>query len=229
MLSVFVASTTLLTAPRIALPSRHPPIRCALAEERANSGKAAVFSAVAGSVAALPAALVGGAVGGFTPQWELSHDVLALQLALFGVVYRYAAREDESEMLKQGVVGAFAVTRASAATQASASCTALPLSCGAPIGYASWEMIAQGAGVGAESLLAFGGSALALEYACSRGWLSKLAGELPSEEDDAADAPALSDAELAEKERKREALSAKRSWDMKMRWREKKAAENPDE
>jgi hypothetical protein len=83
--------------------------------------------------------------------------------------------------------------------------------------------------VGAESLLAFGGSALALEYACSRGWLSKLAGELPSEEDDAADAPALSDAELAEKERKREALSAKRSWDMKMRWREKKAAENPDE
>ena len=209
--------------------SRHPPIRCALAEERANSGKAAVFSAVAGSVAALPAALVGGAVGGFTPQWELSHDVLALQLALFGVVYRYAAREDESEMLKQGVVGAFAVTRASAATQASASCTALPLSCGAPIGYASWEMIAQGAGVGAESLLAFGGSALALEYACSRGWLSKLAGELPSEEDDAADAPALSDAELAEKERKREALSAKRSWDMKMRWREKKAAENPDE
>ena len=228
MLGVFVARTTLLTAPR-APPSRHPPIRCALAEERANSGKAAVFSAVAGSVAALPAALVGGAVGGFTPQWELSHDVLALQLALFGVVYRYAAREDESEMLKQGVVGAFAVTRASAATQASASCTALPLSCGAPIGYASWEMIAQGAGVGAESLLAFGGSALALEYACSRGWLSKLAGELPSEEDDAADAPALSDAELAEKERKREALSAKRSWDMKMRWREKKAAENPDE
>ena len=228
MLGVFVASTSLLTAPR-APPSRHPPIRCALAEERANSGKAAVFSAVAGSVAALPAALVGGAVGGFTPQWELSHDVLALQLALFGVVYRYAAREDESEMLKQGVVGAFAVTRASAATQASAACTALPLSCGAPIGYASWEMIAQGAGVGAESLLAFGGSALALEYACSRGWLSKLAGELPSEEDDAADAPALSDAELAEKERKREALSAKRSWDMKMRWREKKAAENPDE
>ena len=228
MLGVFVASTTLLTAPRTP-PSRHPLIRCALAEERANSGKAAVFSAVAGSVAALPAALVGGAVGGFTPQWELSHDVLALQLALFGVVYRYAAREDESEMLKQGVVGAFAVTRASAATQASASCTALPLSCGAPIGYASWEMIAQGAGVGAESLLAFGGSALALEYACSRGWLSKLAGELPSEEDDAADAPALSDAELAEKERKREALSAKRSWDMKMRWREKKAAENPDE
>ena len=228
MLGVFVASSCLLTAPR-APSSRHPPIRCALAEERANSGKAAVFSAVAGSVAALPAALVGGAVGGFTPQWELSHDVLALQLALFGVVYRYAAREDESEMLKQGVVGAFAVTRASAGTQASASCTALPLSCGAPIGYASWEMIAQGAGVGAESLLAFGGSALALEYACSRGWLSKLAGELPSEEDDAADAPALSDAELAEKERKREALSAKRSWDMKMRWREKKAAENPDE
>ena len=228
MLGVFVASSCLLTAPR-APPSRHPPIRCALAEERANSGKAAVFSAVAGSVAALPAALVGGAVSGFTPQWELSHDVLALQLALFGVVYRYAAREDESEMLKQGVVGAFAVTRASAATQASASCTALPLSCGAPIGYASWEMIAQGAGVGAESLLAFGGSALALEYACSRGWLSKLAGELPSEEDDAADAPALSDAELAEKERKREALSAKRSWDMKMRWREKKAAENSDE
>ena len=97
MLGVFVASTTLLTAPR-APPSRHPPIRCALAEERANSGKAAVFSAVAGSVAALPAALVGGAVGGFTPQWELSHDVLALQLALFGVVYRYAAREDESEL-----------------------------------------------------------------------------------------------------------------------------------
>ena len=34
----------------------------ALAEERANSGKAAVFSAVAGSVAALPAAIRGGSV-----------------------------------------------------------------------------------------------------------------------------------------------------------------------
>jgi len=162
-----------------AQPASELPVRRSLAEERINSGKAAVASAVAGSVAALPVAVAAGALSGFTPQWELSHDVLAVQLALFGVVYRYAARMDDSEMLKQGVVGAFAVTRATAALQASASCTSLPLSCGAPLGYLSWAMLGQLVGVGAESLLAFGGAALALEYACERGWLSKLAGELP--------------------------------------------------
>ena len=47
--------------------------------------------------------------------------------------------------LKQGVVGAFVVTRSWALITPPSTCSALPLNCGAPLGYFSWEMIAQGA------------------------------------------------------------------------------------
>ena len=57
-----------------------------------------------------------------------------------------AVRQDRNPQLKQGVVGAFVITRALAMLQASDGCTALPLSCGPPLGYFNWGMIATGAG-----------------------------------------------------------------------------------
>ena len=48
-----------------------------------------------------------------------------------------AVRQDPNPQLKQGVVGAFVITRALAMLQASEDCSALPLSCGAPLGSAS--------------------------------------------------------------------------------------------
>ena len=43
------------------------------------------------------------------------------------------------------VVGALVVTRSWALITPPSTCSALPLNCGAPLGYFSWEMIAQGA------------------------------------------------------------------------------------
>lgn len=131
-----------LPTPRAALP-RAGPIHCSeLAAERIESVKVGGVALLVGSLASIPLALV--APDAFSAQWELGHDGLAVMLLLFGVVYRYAVREDENPMLKQGVVGAFAVTRALAELRASPGCTAMPLSCGAPLGYVDWSMILSG-------------------------------------------------------------------------------------
>ena len=139
------------------------------AAERVESVKAGVLSAVAGSVAMAPLAVTVTTAwfpsNAFDAQWELSHDGLAVMLGLFGLVYRYAVRKDPNPQLKQGVVGAFVITRTLAMLQASDDCTALPLSCGAPLGYFDWEMIATGLGAGAESAVAFAASAAAIEFA----------------------------------------------------------------
>ena len=168
--------------------------------ERMESVKAGVLSGVAGSIAAVPVALVQTEeyfpFAAFTPQWELQIDGLALSLGLFGLVYRYAVRRDPNPQLKQGVVGAFAITRTWAMLKASATCTAVPLQCGPPLGYFNWEMITQvhnpgpppprellaflsvlmdmllqGSGLAVENALAFGAAAAALELAFARGWL----------------------------------------------------------
>lgn len=169
-------------AQRVAAPKllRSPEPQCALAEERAESGKAAVLSAVAGSIATLPAALL--APDAFSPQWEFATDALGVQLFLFGVVYRYAVRSDDNDMLKQGAAGAFAVGRTLSSVKVPATCSALPLSCGPPLGYLSWDMIYQLAFFGIESALAFGGAAFALELAFDRGLVGRIPeGGLPTE------------------------------------------------
>eukprot|EP00965_Chrysotila_dentata_P016237 537313-Pleurochrysis_carterae.AAC.1 len=132
-------------------------LKCALAEERIESVKVGFVSLLSGSVLMAPLALL--EPGAFSAQWELAHDMLPLMLGLFGIVYRYAVRSDENDMLKQvfchtvkctrkagtvraccllsmGVVGAFAITRSLSALQVSSTCSALPLSCGPPFGCA---------------------------------------------------------------------------------------------
>lgn len=75
--------------------------------------------------------------------------------------------------LKQGVVGAFFITRALSMLQASEECTALPLSCGPPLGYFNWAMIKTGLGAGVESAVAFSAAALAIEVAFGKGWVKR--------------------------------------------------------
>ena len=63
------------------------------------------------------------------------------------------------------------------------SCTAIPLNCGAPLGYFSWDMLLQIGAYFGESALAFGGAAFALEVCWDRGWARRLPPDgLPSEE-----------------------------------------------
>jgi hypothetical protein len=65
--------------------------------ERIESVKSGVFSALSGSVAMAPFALIVQKSffpsDAFSAQWELQHDGLAVMLALFGIVYRYAVRQ----------------------------------------------------------------------------------------------------------------------------------------
>lgn len=144
--------------------------------ERFESVKTAALSAVAGSLAVAPVAVLAAALSssGFDAQWEFSIDMLAATLALFGITYRYAVRADGNPNLKQGVVGAFALTRTLNLIHVDVgTCTSLPLHCGAPLGYVSWDMIWQGVGAGVPSFVAFGSAALALEACFDSGFVRR--------------------------------------------------------
>ena len=97
----------------------------------------------------------------------------AIMLFLFGVVYRYAVRSDSNPMLKQGVVGAFVITRSWALITPPATCDLIPLNCGAPLGYFNWDMIGQGVFGAAETGAACVAAAFAIETCFSKGWIKK--------------------------------------------------------
>lgn len=97
----------------------------------------------------------------------------SLEGALFAIVYRYAIRDDDNPMLNQGAVGAFVLVRTLSRITTPTYCSAIPLSCGEPLGYFSWDMINQGLLSGVESAALFGGAALAMEYAFKKGFISK--------------------------------------------------------
>uniref|UniRef100_A0A7S4UGF6 Uncharacterized protein n=1 Tax=Alexandrium monilatum TaxID=311494 RepID=A0A7S4UGF6_9DINO len=79
-----------------------------------------------------------------TPRWEFQLDMLALDILLFSLVYRYAVREgDDNPMQKMGVLSAFVLPRALFLVEMPAGCTPAPLTCGPPLGYFSWPMLAQ--------------------------------------------------------------------------------------
>ncbi|KAL1496011.1 hypothetical protein AB1Y20_014645 [Prymnesium parvum] len=142
------------------------------AAKRVESGKAAISSTLAGMVAALPFLLLG--PGAFTtPEWEFQADGLAITLFLFGVVYRYAVRTDDNPMLRQGVVGAFVITRSWAIISPPATCSVVPLNCGAPLIYFSWDMIFQGTFAALETGVACSAAAFALEAAFTKGWIQR--------------------------------------------------------
>jgi len=135
-------------------------------KERIDSGKNAIMGAVVGSICgALPDFLTH---TNSLPQWEFNTDAMAIQGALFGVVYRYCVREDSNPQLKQGCVGAFVLIRALPQVQVSSVCKAFPLNCGPPFFYLDWGMLTQITCFTAESLCVFGGVSFAFEYLSNR-------------------------------------------------------------
>jgi hypothetical protein len=80
--------------------------------ERVESLKTVAVSALTGSIASAPLGFFDGIASGFNTDWFV-HDVTTgwFLYALFGLVYRYAVRRDGNYQLKQGVVGAFAITK----------------------------------------------------------------------------------------------------------------------
>ena len=170
---------------------------------RVESAKAAVLAAVAGSVAAAPVswllpALIPelGMAPPLSAPWEFDLDMvragrgrtrepvsrhltlaplsqLAASLGLFGLVYRYAARDDGSPRLKQGLVGAFVAVRALAHITPSAACSPVPLVCGPPLIYFDWAMLSQAVATAAPAGVAFVAAALALEAAGDAGLVQR--------------------------------------------------------
>ena len=135
-----------------------------LEEEREESIKAAGIALVAGGLMAAPGKMTSLlAAHATTAQWEFSTLALAVQLGLFGVVYRCTVRSDDNEYLKQGAVGAAALCRALLTTHVDKK-----------LGPDMWLQI--GACFG-ESILAFGGAAAMLEFAWTRGWGSRLSAQ----------------------------------------------------
>ena len=52
-------------------------------------------------------------------------------------------------------------------------CAAVPLNCGAPLGYLDWSMIFQLAGALATSGAGFAAAAAAIDACAERGWLKR--------------------------------------------------------
>ena len=142
--------------------------------EKLESVKAAVFSAVGGSLAVIPYALIKGALLHFNSEWEFNIDgLLILTAPLFGITYRYAIRRDNNPNLKQGVIGAFVITRAVASVKVSDICTSIPLNCGPPFYLFTGDMLGTGLEHFFEAGLCFGGSAYLMETLFKSKILSK--------------------------------------------------------
>ena len=139
--------------------------------ERIESTKAAVAGLFAGSVAsAVPTLLLHlDNIG----QFEFNIDQIAIMSALFAIVYRYAVRADGNPQLKQGCVAAFVLTRTLGAVRVPAYCPAVPLQCGEPLGYLNWDMLEQIGTYGVESTVAFGATAVTIEWLCDRRLLGR--------------------------------------------------------
>ena len=142
-------------------------------EYRVASIKSAAISTLGGVLGSLPIAAAIGYYDHFSPQWEFSHDSLAVSLFLYGVVYRYAVRNDVNPQLKTGVIGAFAIVRALNMVDVPSFCTPIPLNCGPPFYYFDYSMISIGLINLFESLVAFGAASYAIEWATKNNVISK--------------------------------------------------------
>ena len=140
--------------------------------ERIESVKVGIISSLGGSFFSLPLLIAKGALSNFDAQWELSTDLLALTLALYGLTYRYAVRKDSNPNLKQGATISFVLTRVLPLVQAPSYCSSLPLDCGPPFYYGTPSMITDISFELALSLVAFFGANYVIEYFFKRGILS---------------------------------------------------------
>ena len=142
--------------------------------DRIASIRAALISSLGGSLLYAPFSIAIALLnGGLNGQWEFSTDMLAIQLALFGVTYRYAIREDRSTNLGDGVLLAFVLTRALANIHVPDTCNALPLDCGPPLGYVSSSMVQEAGKNFIDSYVAYTAARYCLDKAFSSGLLSR--------------------------------------------------------
>ena len=139
--------------------------------ERIESVKCAVISSVGGSLLYAPFSITLALFsGGLTGQWEFNTDMLAVSLAVFGLTYRYAIREDDNNNLKDGVVTAFVLTRTLANIHVPETCSSLPLDCGEPLHYLSMSMVKELLKSGVDSYVAYS----AARYVLDKGFESNL-------------------------------------------------------
>lgn len=142
--------------------------------EKIESVKSAIFAAIGGSIAILPFALTRGALLHFNADWEFNYDgLLILTAPLFGITYRYAIRRDNNPNLKQGVIGAFVITRAVATVKVVDICSSIPLNCGPPFYLFTDQMLIGGLINFGEAAICFGGAAYFMETLFKSGALSK--------------------------------------------------------
>lgn len=175
MLAVYCLATAFMpssaplspTAGRSALVSMK--IDSVAVSENFKAGGAAVFG---GTVAAAPvkaATALGSKV--LSAQVAFGTFSLAVQLAFFGVIYRYVVRCDADDTVKQGTVGMFACARA--------------LQCIAPGASTIWqngqissswtpELSMQLGAYFGEGCIAFAAAAALIEYGWKKGWASPL-------------------------------------------------------
>ena len=142
--------------------------------EKIESVKSAIFAAVGGTIAVLPVAIIRGALLHYNAEWEFNYyGLLILTAPLFGITYRYAIRRDNNPNLKQGVIGAFVITRAVATVKVDDICSSIPLNCGPPFYLFTDQMLIHGLVNFAEAGICFGGSAYLMETLFKSKLLSK--------------------------------------------------------
>ena len=142
--------------------------------EKIESVKSAVFAAVGGTVAIIPFAIIRGALLNYNAEWEFNYyGLLILTAPLFGITYRYAIRRDNNPNLKQGVIGAFVITRAVATVKVDDICSSIPLNCGPPFYLFTDQMLLHGLVNFAEAGICFSGSAYLMETLFKSKALSK--------------------------------------------------------
>lgn len=161
--STFLPSSSVVNvapAARVRMPTVAMQLR---RESGVESAKVAAIAAFTGSVSTAPvkaSAFIAGK--GMTSQFIFANYALAFQLAVFGVVYRWAVRSDNDDGLRQGMVAAFAACLAVSSTHVKVA-----------FSPEMWLELAGNFGLG---VLGFGFAAYAIEYAYYEGWARRMPG-----------------------------------------------------
>ena len=137
--------------------------------DRIESAKAATISAIGGVLLSLPLALSQFSGNAFNQFADVG--ATALSCALFGIVYRYAVRENIDDFqLKGGVVGAFGLVRGVGQAE-------VFMDVASNNGELSFAAFAQAAAICGESVLVFLFAGLCVEAAMTREFVARKSGK----------------------------------------------------
>jgi hypothetical protein len=137
--------------------------------DRIESAKAGTISAIGGVLLSLPLALSQFSGNAFNQFADVG--ATALSCALFGIVYRYAVRENIDDFqLKGGVVGAFGLVRGVGQAE-------VFMDVASNNGELSFAAFAQAAAICGESVLVFLFAGLCVEAAMTREFVARKSGK----------------------------------------------------